>query len=440
MPPTVQSKGLRVTIPALCFCGQPAVNPGTYYCSSECAREDALKSLTLGKPHESSSKLPPLPTLPPGFFDLPPKRGAGANAAILGLDNDNDDDDHLYDFASLSLTGKGMTDHGPFQCASANRATPRSGSRRVPATSRGGDSSVSVPRSITSSLSSTTTPSKRSKWQSHYQREQSRGDSVDESSMDIPFFLVDEVEENLLETQEIEAPSWNESKLLSPSSIITTTPTMDSSLLQRTGSFGLLPGGVPPFACKEGVPLLRHRSNTASSNGNSTSHPRSSSSSYNSLMTTAASRSSYTSPDTSPTKSDYEAPPTSAIPTRPKYGSAFGSTEGSSITGPVVQLSVDVTDSMLANRRRRKSSEDGTPRTEKVLESIQHDHRQAQQDTLDDDESLLVATTTAPPDESPKPIVPQAEKATPHVPHTKGVTPVSKSQWSQFGLPPNRAT
>ncbi|KAG8843169.1 hypothetical protein FRB91_003562 [Serendipita sp. 411] len=159
-------------------------------------------------------------------------------------------------------------------------------------------------------------------------------------------------------------------------------------------------------------------------------------------MTTAASRSSYTSPDTSPTKSDYEAPPTSTIPTRPKYGSAFGSTEGSSIAGPVVQLSVDVTDSMLANRRRRKSSEDGTPRTEKVLESIQHDHRQVQKDTLDDDESLLVATTTAtvPLDESPKPIVPQAEKAIPHVPHTKGVTPVSKSQWSQFGLPPNRAT
>ncbi|KAG8831868.1 hypothetical protein FRC17_002444 [Serendipita sp. 399] len=424
MPPTVQTKGLRVAVPPLCFCGRLVHNRETYYCSPECAREDAFKSLTLGKPHESKSKFAPLPTLPPGFFDLPPKRGGHAST-ILSLDNDDD----LYDFTSRSFTGKTMTDHGPFQ--TAPRPRPRSRARENPATS-----DPPVPRSITSSISSTgTTPIKRSKWQSHYQREQGR-DSIDDSSMDVPFFLVDEAEENLLDVQELEGPAVDESKLLSPSSAIATTPTLSTSL-HRTGSFGPLTGELPPFTCKEGMPLLRQRSNTASSYGNSINHPRSSSSSYNSLMTGVASQSSYTSPDVSPTKSDYAVPPTETVIARPKYGSAFGGSEENSVSGPVVQLSIDVTESTLANRRRRKSSDESTPRAEQPPESVQQEDQPPPQ-VAKPDETPLANMATTPSIDSAGPTATPVQKSIPPSTRTRGVTTVSKSQWPQFGLPSSR--
>lgn len=60
-----------------CFCGAPQALELEYYCSTKCAREDALNALTRGAPYTSDRPpTPPLPTLPPDFFK-PPNVGRG---------------------------------------------------------------------------------------------------------------------------------------------------------------------------------------------------------------------------------------------------------------------------------------------------------------------------------------------------------------------------
>ena len=58
-----------------CFCGAPQALELEYYCSTKCAREDALNALTRGAPYTSDRPpTPPLPTLPPDFFKPPSVR------------------------------------------------------------------------------------------------------------------------------------------------------------------------------------------------------------------------------------------------------------------------------------------------------------------------------------------------------------------------------
>lgn len=341
--------------------------PESYYCCPDCAREDAFNALTLGKPHESSKPpMAPLPTLPPGFFKLPPKR-------------------KLHEADELVFMGD---DHGPFQASQPSRSTDRNRKTRAPR---------SVPRSISTTSVASTAPSKRSEWRSHYRKTQ----QLDPTS--IPLFLV--------EKADTESSNGHDQEVngLSPAeSLGIPTPTesrQQGADLVRIGSFGIITGS-----------LAGTEVNTLMPYDDSPNQHRSSASSYNSLLTSGTSRSSYTSvyasSDISPTKSTHR---TSFPQSQPRlgYGSAFGGHDDKPLALDVAKMVADLRDSMLVAKRasRKRSSTDAT----------------AKPLTREGEQTVPLVK------EQPQPVpkdVPPPKKAS---------TSVPKSHWPYFGITPSRS-
>jgi hypothetical protein len=325
----------------------------------------------------------PLPTLPPGFFDLPPRQG---NLSILEPDEFN-----------FSI------DQGPFQSKPSAYVMEQVGNK-----------SKSLPR-VTS-----TAGSKRSKWRSHYQMAQAH---ESEAFLEIPCLLVDTVAAG----EEIETPSKRQDD---PDLL---TPGQREKDQSRIGTFGTI---LPLLNSKD---LGGDRSDTSSRSMHSvdrSKYNRSSSSSYISGLTSGTSRTSYSSStgtsNASPTKSEGPVPVSEATP---HLDSIFGNLEATSSPSPVVQLAIDLQETLLLARResRRRSNTVVTPRVEKTPmklawnRSTQNLQRKGQKkstfDGLQDDQEVIDIKA------------PSAPKVPSPVKRKLGGVPVSKSKWSQITSP-----
>lgn len=241
-----------------CFCGQFTSGKDSLYCSPDCAHQDALDSLTLGVAHPSSSTFAPLPTLPKGFFsDLPGKHAKPLSAF--------DDDDALY------AVGLASPDIGPF--SSSKRPIPHPRTQKAAKSSSGDparssprrqrrstsykikgerhastNGPPSVPRSITTSVASSTRDDRGSRleWKSHYQQVQAKRRSKGHATLasdDIPVFLVQllkDVEE--MRVREEAAEKETRKQICDSTNGLVKPPTIN----YRLGSFGPVPEGSLP--------------------------------------------------------------------------------------------------------------------------------------------------------------------------------------------------
>ncbi|PVG02180.1 hypothetical protein CPB86DRAFT_611938 [Serendipita vermifera] len=444
----------QVVLPSLCFCGH-SQNPGSYYCSPHCAREDALNALTLGIPHESKPAFPPLPTLPADFFKSPPR---------------------MLDHVDLDFCVN--LDHGPFESGVSARqpksTLPKVKKRKNRQMTQKDEGVTSIPesapRSTTRSAASTAHRSKATPWKSHYQRTQGRK-SVNEKSTDEPLFLVDDAEEECEKTlKEIDRRSVpdvrsdvHDRSMAIPSAsdtCLVEVPVVDSSnSLLRVGSFGPIVGSAPAFTCDptERSVTLEHQSENVLSMSDRKSedsrnrYHRSSVSSYNSLLTSGTSRSSYTnlsgSPNPSPTKLEHS-PSSPPANLKPRYGSAFGPPSEFEVPIRVEEPSFPNTGGISASYlldKREVCSQESMIDVPSIVRSAPPERSDAAKAPWERDvnQSTLGMARSDPNTKSPKsastgiPII-RIASPTPFLSSTKGGPLVRVSQWPPFSSAPIR--
>lgn len=372
----------------------------------------------------------PLPTLPPGFFDLPPRRGN----VSLSLDEADE-----FDFA---------VDQGPFQSQTLSPPPTMKKKRTVKGTKKKSSPNAAVNTPATTAATGTTAAAAAAiaDWRSHYQKVQEGqygGDSLGISLL-VDTLVSDRVDEAIPAIR-----CGEESALLAPMSTSKPTPAVlgvKEKDIARTGSFGTL-SPLPSSIIFPSNDSAREGSDTSSfflgkrNSDSGAARKRLSSSSCNTDLTSGTSRTSCTSlltrtSDASPEKSEL---PLSNVEPRPHYGSAFGSLEEKSAANALVRLTIDLRESIRLAKQdtRRRSNTLATPRLEKALSTVVRNvsEKNLCKEMMENATSGSQAAVNE--KDTPGAVPPTSISPTKH---KAGGVPLSKTQWSRLATVTSRST